>query len=241
MIILFLRWLTKIVFAALLLTQVSYAQIEVVPGLELARAPIDETDIQAIKRGASFFATNCTACHTMAYLRFDPIAKEAGIKADKASINLNGVVPPDLSLIASVRGVDWIYTYLHSFYKDPNSPTGVNNLLVPGTAMPAVLAPFQGEQELVAHPVYDMLHEVQWFDLVKPVTQGSMKPDEYEQAMHDLVNFLAYAAEPFKAEQHGIKRRHIPDWRNFWWRDHWVRHHKIIRFNKQPTHCWCKK
>lgn len=204
MIIFSLRLLSTILLTMMLFAQLTHAETELISGFKLAQPLIDETDINSIKRGAKFFATTCTTCHTMAYLRYDPIAKEAGIKADKAPISLNGVVPPDLSLVADVRGVDWLYTYLHSFYKDPKSPTGVNNLLVPGTSMPAVLAPFQGEQELVVHPTYDMFHEVEWFDLVKPVTQGSMKPDEFEQTMHDLVNFLDYAAEPFKAEQHKI-------------------------------------
>jgi ubiquinol-cytochrome c reductase cytochrome c1 subunit len=189
---------------ALFATPLCFAEAEPVHGLQLAKAPVNYSDMESIKRGAKFFAGNCTSCHTMAYLRYDPVAKEAGILADKAPISLNGVVPPDLSLEADVRGEDWIYTYLHSFYKDTNSPSGVNNLIFPGTAMPAVMAPFQGEQVLIENPTYDILHEVEWYDLIKPVTQGSMKPEEFDQTMVDVVNFLAYAAQPFRAEQHKI-------------------------------------
>jgi ubiquinol-cytochrome c reductase cytochrome c1 subunit len=172
-----------------------------IEGLELATAPINRTDMESIKRGAKLFATNCSSCHTLTYLKYDPVVKEAGIPINNKPIAINGVTPPDLSLEASSRGVDWIYTYLHSFYKDPSVPSGVNNLIFPGTAMPGILVPFQGEQVRVEKPVYDLLHEVQWFDLVKPVKQGSMKPDEFNDMVADIVNFLAYAAEPFHAEQ----------------------------------------
>lgn len=173
-------------------------------GLQLASAPINQNDKASIMRGAKFFAGNCNSCHTMTYLRYDNVAKEAGIVTNNKPISLNGVTPPDLSLEADVRGVDWIYTYLQSFYKDPATASGVNNLVFPGTAMPAILAPYQGEQVLVENPTYDLLHQVQWFDLVKPVKQGTMKPEEFEQTVGDLVNFLAYAAEPFRADQERI-------------------------------------
>lgn len=175
-----------------------------IEGLELATAPIKRTDMDSIKRGAKFFAANCVSCHTLSYLRYDKVVKEAGIPTDNKPISINGVVPPDLSLVASARGVDWIYTYLHSFYKDPSTASGVNNLIFPGTAMPAILAPFQGEQERVEHPVHDLLGYVQWFDLLKPLRQGNMQPDEFDKTVADLTNFLAYAAEPFYIQQHRI-------------------------------------
>lgn len=173
-------------------------------GLQLAKAPVNHNDVESIKRGAKFFAGNCNSCHTLTYLQYDPVAKEAGIATNNKPISINGVMPPDLSLVADARGVDWVYTYLQSFYKDPTTASGVNNLVFPGTAMPAILAPYQGEQVLVEKPVYDLLHQVEWYDLVKPAKQGSMKPEEFEQTVGDLVNFLAYASEPFRAEQERI-------------------------------------
>jgi len=179
-----------------------------VEGLVLAKAPINQSDMESIKRGAKLFATNCLSCHTLIYLRYDKIAKEAGITYEKMPLNVtnwpNGVVPPDLSLEADVRGIDWIYTYLHSFYKDPARPTGVNNLLVPNTAMPNIVGPYQGEQELVAHPMRDLYNNVEWYDLLVLKRQGTMKPEEFEIMMADIVNFLAYAAAPYHVEQHRI-------------------------------------
>jgi ubiquinol-cytochrome c reductase cytochrome c1 subunit len=174
-------------------------------GLQLAEAPINRSDMDSIKRGAKFFATTCMSCHTLIYLRYDKIAQEAGITLDKMPINVTtwplGVKPPDLSLETSVRGVDWVYTYLHSFYQDPSRPTGVNNLLVPGTAMPAILAPYQGTQVLVQQPIPDLLNHVRWYDLVKLTQDGSVKPEAFDATVADLVNFLAYAAEPYHEEQ----------------------------------------
>ena len=175
-----------------------------IEGLQLAEAPINRSDMESIKRGAKFFAGNCMSCHTLTYLRYDKVAKEANIATNNKPISINGVTPPDLSLVADSRGVNWVYTYLHSFYKDPAAASGVNNLIFPGTAMPAVLAPYQGEQVLVEKPTYDLFHQVQWFDLVQPVKQGTMKGDEFDQAVADVVNFLAYAAEPFHIEQERI-------------------------------------
>src|SRR5262245_83749 len=115
-----------------------------IEGLQFETAPINRNDMDSIKRGAKLFAANCVSCHTLTYLRYDKVVSEAGIPTNNKPISINGVTPPDLSLEASSRGVDWIYTYLHSFYKDPATASGVNNLVFPGTAMPAILAPFQG-------------------------------------------------------------------------------------------------
>jgi ubiquinol-cytochrome c reductase cytochrome c1 subunit len=114
------------------------------------------------------------------------------------------VRPPDLSLEASIRGPDWIYTYLHSFYQDSKRPTGMNNLLVQNTAMPAILAPYQGTQTLVTNPMRDMLGHLRWYDLLELQQQGSMTPEQFDQTVTDIVNFLAYASEPYYVEQHKI-------------------------------------
>lgn len=188
-------------------TQV-WAEEGTVTGLQLAEAPIHRADMESIKRGAKFFATNCMSCHTMVYLRYDKLAQEAGITIDKMPINVKtwpyGVTPPDLSLEADIRGADWIYTYLHSFYQDAERPTGVNNLLVPNTAMPNIVGPYQGEQVLVKNPTPDLLGHIRWYDAVKLTKQGTMTPEQFDETIADLVNFLAYSAEPFHAEQRNI-------------------------------------
>lgn len=199
----------RYILAALLLVLSTHVLAEeAYRNLVLAEAPIHRDDMASIKRGAKFFSTTCMSCHTLVYLRYDKVANEAGITYEKMPINItnwpNGVKPPDLSLEANIRGVDWIYTYLHSFYQDASRPTGANNLLVPGTAMSPIIAPFQGNQVLVTHPVSDIYGQVNWYDLVKLIKQGSMTPEEYDATIADLVNFLAYAAEPYHQQQERI-------------------------------------
>lgn len=187
-----------------------WAEGQAFDGLQLAQPKIDRTDMESIKRGAKFFAANCMSCHTLVYLKYDQLAQEAGITYDKMPVNVknwpNGITPPDLSLEAGYRGIDWIYTYLHSFYQDPSRASGVNNLLVPNTGMPGILVPFQGQQELSKkEPSGGILyHDYQWYNLLVLTKQGTMSPEEFDRTMGDLVNFLAYATEPYYAEQHRI-------------------------------------
>lgn len=193
-----------IVAASLLFSSVGWASHSPV---QLSPAPVDRFDMDSIKRGAKFFAANCMSCHTLVYLKYDKVAKEAGITLDKMPVNVanwpNGVTPPDLSLEKEIRGLDWIYTYLHSFYQDASRPTGSNNILVPGSAMPNILSGYQGQQILVAHPDLGVVGDtVHWFNRVKLVQAGSMTPDQFDAAMADVVNFLGYAAEPYYIEQH---------------------------------------
>lgn len=187
-----------------------WAEGSIYPGLQLAEAPIKRADMESVKRGAKFFATTCMSCHTMKYLQYDKIAQEAGITLDKMPLNVKtwpyGVTPPDLSLEADIRGVDWIYTYLHSFYKDTARPTGANNLLVPNTAMPGIVSAFQGEQLLRSGNITSgiIYSNLQWYDVLVLTKQGSMTPEQFDATMADLVNFLAYAAQPFHNEQQTI-------------------------------------
>ncbi len=203
----------RYIFAILLASFATQIWAEGLPPVEeiaLSKAPIDRSDMESIKRGAKLFATTCMSCHTMKYLRYNKIAQEAGITLDKMPINVTswpyGVTPPDLSLEADVRGVDWIYTYLHSFYKDPARPTGVNNLLVPNTAMPGIVSAWQGDQVLETSKLdFGVInHTIYWYDLVSLKTDGSMKGGQFDDAITDLVNFLAYAAAPYHEEQQHI-------------------------------------
>lgn len=118
-----------------------------------------------------------------------------------------GAPPPDLTLIARSRssgagsGADWLYSYLRGFYRDSSRPTGWNNTVYPNVAMPHVLWQLQGEQalrtEVVSIPRGTKgeveKHEVQKLVLENP---GTMSPAEYDRMVGDLVNFLAYVAEP---------------------------------------------
>ena len=103
---------------------------------------------------------------------------------------------PDLTLVARVRGADWIYTYLRSFYVDETRPFGVNNAVFPSVGMPHVLEPLQGtpRAEFKTHTLDGV--EMQQVVSIKSDGNGEMNNEEYDQTVLDLVNFLVYSAEP---------------------------------------------
>ena len=106
-----------------------------------------------------------------------------------------GVPPPDLSVEARVRGADWLYTYLRSFYRDDERASGWNNRIYPGVAMPHVLYDLQGEQQWVAEPAKTGEHASGQLVLSKP---GKLSPQEYDRFAADLVNYLVFIAEPVR-------------------------------------------
>jgi ubiquinol-cytochrome c reductase cytochrome c1 subunit len=111
--------------------------------------------------------------------------------------NAFGVAPPDLSLVVRAKGGDWVYSYLKGFYTDPKRPFGVNNLVSPDVAMPNVLWELQGTQE----PVIKKINGADAVIDVRLVKKGEMPPKEFDQALTDIVNFLAYVSEPSKLQR----------------------------------------
>jgi ubiquinol-cytochrome c reductase cytochrome c1 subunit len=187
----------------------------------------DINDIQSLQRGARNYMNYCSGCHSMHYLRYERIAKdleipEATLKADLMYTSGNvfdaevsamppdaqtwfGKQPPDLTLIARERGTNYLYAYLKDYYVDPKRPWGVNNLALPGTAMPAVLSQLQGLQKAVYKNETDEHgNATMVIDGVAPLTAGAMKPEEYDQFIRDITNFLDYAGEPVKAKRQSM-------------------------------------
>jgi ubiquinol-cytochrome c reductase cytochrome c1 subunit len=116
-----------------------------------------------------------------------------------------GVKPPDLTLIARSRGTDYVYTFLRSFYLDPAKATGVNNLALPGTAMPHVLWTLQGYQEAVWEGEMDEQGVAQkHFKEFNLASLGSMTAEEFDEFVRDTVNFLEYIAEPAQMQRRSL-------------------------------------
>lgn len=135
----------------------------------------------------------------------DPIMSSLTPEAGKETY---GIAPPDLSLITRESGSAWVFTYLHSFYQDDQQKSGVNNLLIPGVAMPNILGPMQGIQNAVYREHTEkiegedqVIKEVTSLELVSP---GMMTPQQFDQFTTDLVNFLDYVAEPNKIQRYRI-------------------------------------
>ncbi|MBO1519278.1 cytochrome c1 [Oceanisphaera pacifica] len=195
--------------------------------VKLDKANYDLTDKASLQSGAKLFMNYCAGCHSTQYQRYNRVAEDLGIPEDVMQANLNftgvsigdlmensipekdaanwfGAPPPDLTLVARVRGEDWLYTYLRSFYKDDERPFGVNNLVFPSVGMPHVLEPLQGSATLKTE-----VHTVDGEEVVTPVGievdgNGELTTEEYDKAVLDIVNFLAYSADPIKLERHRI-------------------------------------
>jgi len=155
-----------------------------------------------------------------ANLIFDPNTK-IGSLMDNAMDDANakiwfGAAPPDLTLVSRARRPDWLYTYLRTFYRDPTRPYGVNNKVFKDVGMPHVLLELQGMQECAMGPVVahnggvkrdpltgeDILEDpCGRFAIAEP---GRMTPEQFDAAIYDLVNFLAYTSEPMAADRKRI-------------------------------------
>jgi ubiquinol-cytochrome c reductase cytochrome c1 subunit len=196
-------------------------------GVHLDEANIDPSNTQSLQRGARLFVNYCLSCHSAGLMRYERMGKDLGIDDKLVAENLMftggktgdlmtvathpqdakewfGTLPPDLTVIARSRGVDWLYTYLRSFYRDDSKITGVNNLAFPDVGMPHVMWELQGWQKPVITTSKDHDgHEVKTvsLELVEP---GLLTPKEFDRAMRDLVNFLDYMGEPAKHERRAL-------------------------------------
>jgi len=191
-------------------------------GYTLDKANIDPTDTESLRRGATLFANYCFNCHSTALMRYNRIGQDLGY--DEAQLDglfiftgakvgdlmeiaippedakrWFGVTPPDLSVVSRSRGVDWIYTYLRSFYQDSSRPWGVNNAVFKDVAMPHVLWELQGlqapkfdehvDEEGVKHQIITDLNLVE---------SGQLSAEQFDAAVLDIVNYLHYMGEPTK-------------------------------------------
>jgi ubiquinol-cytochrome c reductase cytochrome c1 subunit len=195
-------------------------------GIRLLESGTDINSTESLQRGARNFMNYCSGCHSLKYLRYNRLAADLKIPESEL-VNLIftpakpfdeintampadatdwfGKPPPDLTLMARERGTNYIYSYLHGFYQDKTRPWGVNNLYLSGTAMPHVLGTLQGLQKPVYKNEKDPHGSAKMVLAgVEAMTPGAMKPEEYDQFVRDITNFLDYAAEPVKAKRESM-------------------------------------
>ncbi len=195
----------------------------------LQPAQNDVANVASLQRGARNFVNYCLGCHSAKYVRYNRVGADLGLSdaqveenllftgertSDTMKISMRpsdsehwfGRTPPDLSLIARSRGTDYIYSFLKSFYVDPSRPTGVNNMVLPGTAMPHVLWELQGFQKAVYDGQSDAEHNAvhRKFTGFELEQKGTLTPREYDQFVRDTVNFLDYIAEPMKLQRQSL-------------------------------------
>ncbi|MBA3562878.1 MAG: cytochrome c1 [Gammaproteobacteria bacterium] len=185
-------------------------------------------NVESLQRGAKYFVNYCLGCHSAKYVRYNRLAEDLGLSEEQLIENLMftgerpydamtnampaedaerwfGVAPPDLSLTARSEGVDYIYSYLKSFYLDDERPTGVNNRVLEASAMPHVLWELQGWQEAIFHEEQAADGGVnREFVRFEPVTQGVLSAEEYDRFVRDIANFLDYVSEPVQLERRNL-------------------------------------
>lgn len=167
--------------------------------VQLTPAPINLDDKVSLQRGAQLFLNNCLGCHSAQYMRYERVSEDLEIPVAIMKKNMLftserigdvmqsampadlakkwfGVVPPDLTLEARLRGADWVYSYLTGFYADEKRPWKVNNHVFPDVGMPHVLSNME----------------------------KSLGEKAFKEAMADLTNYLVYMAEPARADRERI-------------------------------------
>ncbi|GAB1387041.1 cytochrome c1 [Melaminivora sp.] len=193
-------------------------------GMAWDKAPVNVSDQASLQNGAKLFVNYCLNCHSAAFMRFNRL-KDIGLTDQQIKDNLLfttdkvgdtmkaaidplqakawfGANPPDLTVIARSRagsggtGADYLYTFLRTFYRDDTKATGWNNLAFPSVGMPHALWQLQGDrkpifEERTAHGQTEHV-----FKAWEQVSPGSMSPQQFDQAVGDLVNYLQWMGEP---------------------------------------------
>lgn len=199
-------------------------------------------DKPSLQRGLALFTSYCSGCHSLKFQRYERTADDLEVPHEifieqvifsgakigdlmvtampERSKNWFGAAPPDLTMVARVRGTEWLYNYLKTFYLDDSRPMGVNNKVFPNVGMPNVLFELQGVQREVCTQVpktADNGDEMR--DPLAPgkavttercglleVEEGTGRYDAeaFDQAVYDIVNFLYYVGEPSLMERHRL-------------------------------------
>ena len=231
----------KKLFAALIFSVLPVAGFAAGPSVPLDKVEIDLRDKAALQDGARTFVNYCMGCHEAKFQRYERVADDIGIPHELMMENLVmtdakigdhmrigmqaddakswfGAAPPDLTLVARVRGTDWLYTYLRTFYEDPTRPLGWNNKAFPNVGMPHVLAGLQGRPVIGCKQVQIVTDGRKQFDpltgtaltheacdqlTVLPDT-GTLSEEQYDEKIKNLVTFMAYSANPVKLESQRI-------------------------------------
>ena len=203
----------------------------------------DLKNTPSLQNGFRLYVNYCLGCHALGFQRYERTADDLQIPHDIALENLVftgqsigslmttamdanlaknwfGAPPPDLTMVTRVRGTDWVYNYLKTFYIDETRPLGVNNKVFPNVGMPHALIELQGVQRSACVQVPKIaanrgemrdplepgraITEERCGQLVVDEGTGRYSADEYAQAVYDISNFLHYVGDPSRADRHRI-------------------------------------
>jgi len=193
--------LRRTLLMVLVISLMPFATATAATGTDWPMEPMspDLQDLPSLQNGWRLYVNYCLACHSLQYQRYERTADDLGVPHEIALEQLVftgqkigeqmtsamrtemakqwfGAPPPDLTMVARTRGVEWLYNYLKTFYLDDSRPFGVNNKVFENVGMPNVLLELQ----------------------------ESLPPEEFDQAVYDIVNFLYYTGEPSRLERHRL-------------------------------------
>lgn len=212
-----------VVLAGLL---VSFSAAAAKTDVKLDQAGVDLEDRASLQRGAQLYMNYCSGCHSLKYMRYSRLAEDLGLTEEQVMKNLNftggkfgdhiisampakggeqwfGKAPPDLSLVSRVRGSDWIYTYLKSFYVDESRPLGWNNPVFPNASMPNPLWELQGTQRAIYGKKDAATGETK-VERLELAQAGTQSAEEFNRTARDITAFLEYVGEPAALKRQGI-------------------------------------
>ena len=187
-------------------------------GYPMAEVKTDLRDNAAMQDGLKTFANYCMGCHGAKFQRYERVANDLGISEQQMMDNIVftnakigdhmksamtdeqakqwfGAAPPDLTMIARVRGTEWLYNYMLTFYEDRSRPFGANNKVFKDVGMPNVLVHLQGNQVCANDDCTELK--------IEPGT-GSMSEVEFKETIKNLVTFLEYSSNPVKLKSQRI-------------------------------------
>ena len=202
----------------------------------------NSADKPSLQRGLQLYSNYCMGCHSLRFQRYERTADDLEIPHDifmeqivpsgakigdlmevampEQSSGWFGAAPPDLTMVAKVRGTEWLYNYLKTFYLDESRPMGVNNKVFPNVGMPHALFELQGIQREVCAQVprtaddggemrdppvpHEAVTGERCGQLEVVEGTGRYTAGEYDEAVYDIVNFLYYVAEPTRTERYRL-------------------------------------
>lgn len=223
------RWIATGLAALGMLLGASFGAHAAGTNFPMDKAPRLGTDQAALQHGAKIFVNYCLSCHSASFVRYNRLT-ELGLTEKQIKENLMfttekvgdqmvaaispqqakawfGAQPPDLSLVARSRagagysGADYLYTLLRGYYRDPNRPTGWNNVVFHNIGMPHPLWELQGERKPVFEKVTSHGHETEVFRGWEVVKPGKLSEAEYDRLVADLVAYLEWMGEPGKNDR----------------------------------------
>ena len=191
------------------------------------------SNLPSLQRGARNFMSYCSGCHSLKFVRYSRLAEdlkdlrfaarhlpgEAGqqilrlhrcldARGRCAGMVWQTATGPVTGGALPRQRLDLQFPH-HLLCGSDSRQTGVNNLQLPGTAMPHVLASVQGVQNAVwtavEHKGEDGKAAVTpEFKGFEPGVVGSLDKEQYDEFARDIVNFLQYASDPTQVERQGM-------------------------------------